>query len=202
MQHAFIRNNGNGRFSIEQLPALAQFSAINGMVVDDFDGDGNLDLCVNTNDYSTDPSNGRYDALNGLILKGDGNGHFIPLSILQSGIFIPGNGKGLAKLRCADGSYLFVSTQNKGPVQVFRSKRPSKLVPVKADDQFAIIELGKGKKRRLEFDYGSSFLSQGSRFINVTPEIKSCVVTNNKGQARVVGIVSNGDEHLKQQKTK
>ncbi|MGZ3924976.1 MAG: VCBS repeat-containing protein, partial [Flavisolibacter sp.] len=202
MQHAFIRNNGNGRFSIEPLPALAQFSAINGMVVDDFDGDGNLDLCVNTNDYSTDPSNGRYDALNGLVLKGDGNGHFIPLSILQSGIFIPGNGKGLAKLRCADGSYLLVSTQNKGPVQVFKSKSPSKLVPVKPDDQLAIIELENGKKRRLEFDYGSSFLSQGSRFVNVTPDTKSCVVTNTKGQARVVGIVSNGEEHLKQQKAR
>ena len=27
---------------------------------------------MNTNDFGTDPANGRYDALNGLVLKGDG----------------------------------------------------------------------------------------------------------------------------------
>ena len=42
------------------------------MIADDFDADGNLDLAINTNDYGTDVSVGRYDALNGLMLKGDG----------------------------------------------------------------------------------------------------------------------------------
>jgi len=68
---------------------------INGMVVDDFDGDGNLDLLINGNDYGTSIGIGRYDAFNGLLLKGDGAGGFIPLSMLQSGINIPGNGKAL-----------------------------------------------------------------------------------------------------------
>lgn len=69
---SFVRNNGNGNFSLEPLPAVAQFSAINAMVTDDFDSDGNLDICINTNDFGTDPANGRYDALNGLVLKGTG----------------------------------------------------------------------------------------------------------------------------------
>ena len=54
---------------MEPLPGIAQYSAINGVITEDFDGDGNLDICINTNDYRTDPSNGRYDALNGLVLK-------------------------------------------------------------------------------------------------------------------------------------
>lgn len=62
---------------------------INGMVTDDFDGDGNLDLCMNTNDYGTEPGSGQYGALNGLVLKGDGKGHFISQSILESGILFP-----------------------------------------------------------------------------------------------------------------
>ncbi|MEP6594847.1 MAG: FG-GAP-like repeat-containing protein [Ginsengibacter sp.] len=84
---SFIRNNGNDSFTMEPLPGVAQYSAINGMVTEDFDSDGNLDICMNTNEYSTDPSNERYDALNGLILIGDGKGKFTSLSILQSGIF-------------------------------------------------------------------------------------------------------------------
>ena len=70
-------NDGTGRFSIGQLPEIVQYSMINGIVVDDFNSDGNLDLCFNTNDYSGDPSNGRSDALNGLVLAGDGKLTFV-----------------------------------------------------------------------------------------------------------------------------
>ena len=116
---AFVRNNGNGKFSLEPLPATGQFSAINAMIVDDFDKDGKLDVCMSTNDFGTDPANGRYDALNGLVLKGDGKGHFEPLNIQQSGIFIPGNGKGLVKLKSINGNYLLVAGQNKGRLKIF-----------------------------------------------------------------------------------
>ena len=61
----------------------AQISALNGMVADDFDGDGNLDVLINGNDWGTEVSVGRYDALNGLVLKGDGKGNFTALSILR-----------------------------------------------------------------------------------------------------------------------
>ena len=191
LQHAFVRNNGNGKFSLEPLPDRAQFSTINGMVSDDFDGDGNLDICMNTNDYSTEPGNGRYDGLNGLILKGDGKGGFTPLSILQSGIFIPGNGKGLAKLKGADGSYLLVSTQNRGPVQIFKNKTTAKLVAVAPADEYCIVDFGNGKKQKLELNYGSSFLSQGSRFISLAATAKKCTIVNNQGKSREADHVTN-----------
>jgi hypothetical protein len=105
-QTSYLRNEGNGKFTIMPLPAQAQFSVINGMVAEDFDGDGNLDVVMNGNDYGTDVSTGRYDALNGLFLKGDGKGNFSPETILQSGIFIPGNGKALVKLKGANNKFL------------------------------------------------------------------------------------------------
>lgn len=61
------------------------------MLVGDYDSDGNLDVLINGNDYGTEVTVGRYDALNGLLLKGDGKGGFKPLTILESGIFIPLN---------------------------------------------------------------------------------------------------------------
>jgi hypothetical protein len=143
---------------------------------------------MNTNDYSTDPSNGRYDALNGLVLKGDGKGHFAPLSILQSGIYVPGNGKGLAKLKGVHNSYLLVATQNRGPVQVFKNKTQTKIVSAMPDDQFAEIEFFDGKHQRVEFNYGSSFLSQGSRFISVNPGAKRCTIVDNHGKKREISL--------------
>jgi hypothetical protein len=186
---AYIQNDGNGRFSIKELPMQAQASILNGMTVDDFDGDGNLDVCMNTNDYSTDPNIGRYDALNGLVLKGNGNGTFTPLTILQSGINISGNGKGLCKLRGADNSCLLIATQNKGPIQVYKNKNtPIKMVMAEPGDVSAMITLKDGKRQKMEFYYGSSFLSQSGRFFQVGNEMTSVEITDTRGRKRIVQI--------------
>jgi len=180
----FIRNNGNGTFTMEPLPDIAQYSAINGMITDDFDGDGNLDICMNTNDYGTVPSYGRYDALDGLILKGDGKGKFTPLSILQSGIFIPENGKALVKLRGSDGKYLIAASQNKGLLKMFALNRGCYFLPVNTDDVTAVITYKGGRRQRRETGYGNSFLSQSGRFITVDGFVSSIEITDSKGRKR------------------
>ncbi|MBU3745555.1 MAG: VCBS repeat-containing protein, partial [Sediminibacterium sp.] len=63
----WIKNNGKGNFEMIPLPKEAQYSTVNGMVVDDFNGDGNLDIAINGNDYGTEVAVGRYDAMNGLV---------------------------------------------------------------------------------------------------------------------------------------
>jgi ASPIC and UnbV/FG-GAP-like repeat/FG-GAP repeat len=183
---SFIRNKGNGTFAMEPLPDMAQYSAINGMIIDDFDGDGNLDICMNTNDYGTEPSFGRYDALNGLILKGDGKGKFTPLTSLQSGIFIPENGKALVKLRSSDGKYLIAASQNKGPLKVFQLNKTCSFLALNSDDVYAIIGYKDGRHQKREIGYGNSFLSQSARFITVDNNISSMEITNSKGKTRKV----------------
>ncbi len=183
---SFIRNNGNGTFTMEPLPGMAQYSAINGMVADDFDGDGNLDICMNTNDYGTVPSYGRYDALNGLILRGDGKGGFTPLNIVQSGIFIPGNGKALVKLRSSDGKYLIAASQNKGPLKVFELNKDCSFLVLNADDVSAIMVYKDGRRQKRETGYGNSFLSQSGRFIAIDKTMSSIEITNSKGKTRKI----------------
>lgn len=185
---SLIRNNGNGTFTMAALPDVAQYSVINGIVTDDFDGDGNLDICMNTNDYGTEPGNGRHDALNGLILKGDGEGGFTPLSILQSGIYISGNGKGMAKLKGANNNYLMAATQNHGPLQIYKCKQSAKLVLAEPGDVFAILEFANGKKQKTECYYGSSFLSQSSRFFSIPQNVRSCTITGIQGKTRNVSL--------------
>lgn len=185
MQSAIIRNNGDKGFEILPLPFMAQMSVVNGMIADDFDGDGFTDLFMNTNDYSADPNVGRYDALNGLVLKGNGDCSFTPLSMLQSGITIPGNGKALTKLLGAKGNYLIAASQNRGPLLMFTARQPAaKNIRLNDDDAYAILEMNSGKNIKYEAYFGNSFLSQSSRFITISTQVKNCVIYNRKGQKR------------------
>jgi hypothetical protein len=186
LQSCFLQNDGNGKFTLLPLPLEAQVSVINGMIADDFDGDGNLDVLVNGNDFGTDISIGRYDALNGLLLKGDGNGHFFPLSIQQSGIYIPGNGKALVKLAGSKGNYLVAASQYRDAMKVFELKTTPQLLKINPDDRMAILHYTNGKVRKEEFYYGSSFLSQSARFISITPTISAVEITNNTGSKRKI----------------
>ncbi len=186
LKSCFLRNDGNGKFTLVPLPVEAQFSALNGMETGDFDGDGNLDVVINGNDYGTDVSIGRYDALNGLLLKGDGHGNFQPLSILQSGIYIPGNGKALVKLRDTKGNVLLAASQHKDLLKVFKLNGTSKTISVRPDDAYAIIKYKNGKMEKQEFYFGSSFLSQSARFIKLDDNMASIIIFDGKGNQRVV----------------
>jgi hypothetical protein len=184
----FIRNEGNGTFTMIPLPVQAQISALNGMTVDDFDGDGNLDVVINGNDFGTEVATGRYDALNGLYLKGDGKGGFKPLSILKSGIYLPGNGKALVKLLGNKGSYNLVSSENKGPLKVFQLKKPVKSWRANAFDESATITSNTGSVTKHEFTYGASFLSQSSRFLLLNSNTESVTVTSTDGKTRSIDL--------------
>jgi hypothetical protein len=187
-QTSLIRNDGNGKFSIVPLPVQAQFSVINGMVAEDFDGDGNLDIVMNSNDYGTEPFVGRYDAMNGLFLKGDGRGNFNAETILQSGIFIPGNGKALVKLRSAKGGCLLAAGQNRGPLKVYRLKKNQRIIQLAPLDVKAGLQYKNGKSVVQEFYYGNSFLSQSGRFMLVNDQVTAVEVTDSKGVKRKINL--------------
>ena len=187
-QSVFLRNDGNGKFTIVPLPKEAQVSVLNGMVTSDFDGDGNLDVAISGNDYGTEVSQGRYDALNGLVLRGDGKGNFKPMSILNSGIYIPEDGKALVKLLDNNGNLVIAASQNKGPLKVFKLYRKVQHMPILPNDINAVLTFKNGNIQKEEFYYGSSFLSQSARFLLIPAEVKSITITNNSGAKRTIEI--------------
>ncbi len=65
-----LKNNGKGKFEMIALPVMAQLSPLYGMVTGDYNNDGNLDVAISGNDYGTEVTNGRYDAMNWLIIDG------------------------------------------------------------------------------------------------------------------------------------
>ncbi len=190
LQSCYLRNDGGGKFTMIPLPKEAQVSTLNGMVVDDFDDDGNLDILINGNDFGTDVSSGRYDALNGLLLKGNGAGDFTPLSILQSGIYIPGNGKALVKLQSSNGNYLVAASQNHDVLKLFELKNKMNTVRLNADDISATLNFKNGKIQKDEFYNGSSFLSQSAGFITIGKNVVSVQIINRKGNSRKISFAN------------
>lgn len=181
-KNSFIRNDGKGSFTIIALPVTAQLSCVNGIVVEDFDSDGNLDICLNTNDYGTIPSLGRYDALNGLVLKGDGKGNFESLSLLQSGIYIPGNGRALCMLAGANNSPIIAASQNRGDLKLFKLNNGNSLVTVPENAVYAELKMKDERKRKVEFPIGTSFLSQSSKHLIKTTAISEILWAGSDGK--------------------
>jgi hypothetical protein len=186
LKSCYCRNDGHGRFTLFPLPREAQFSVLNGMIVDDFDGDSNPDVLMVGNDYSTEVSVGRNDALNGLLLKGDGHGGFKAASILESGFYVPGNAKALVKLRGKKEGYLVAASQNKGPVKVFELKRTVQQIPWQPGDISAEITWHDGSRQKQECYTGSSYLSESAGFFTVSGQASSVTITNASGQIRTV----------------
>ena len=104
-----LHNEGGGAFTSSPLPRLAQIAPIKSIVVHDVDGDGNLDLLAAGNLFDSEPNTPRADAGNGLWLRGDGRGGFVPVSPRASGFLAPHNVSGLALLDTPAGKVVLVA---------------------------------------------------------------------------------------------
>jgi len=89
-------NDGHGHFAFRELPRLAQTSPIFGTAAADFNGDGNIDFVAVQNFAGPQVETGRFDGGISLLLLGDGQGGFTAAPAQDSGICIPGEGRGVA----------------------------------------------------------------------------------------------------------
>ncbi len=91
----YAENTGDGKFSLRPLPVEAQFSTINAILTDDYNGDGYRDIIIAGNLFGVEVETVRPDAGIGLLLTGDGKGNFTPVNYLESGILLPCEVNGL-----------------------------------------------------------------------------------------------------------
>ena len=140
------------------------------------------------NDYGMEPFTGRHDAFMGLYLKGNGKGGFKEIPMAQSGLSINGDAKGLASIQSAKGNELFIATQNQDSLKVYEKTNngQSKFIRLKPDDFYADIIYRDSGKRRIEFYYGSTYLSQSSRTLQVDPKMSKIIITDYSGRKREV----------------
>jgi enediyne biosynthesis protein E4 len=113
-------NTGDTDFVAKELPIEAQFAPINDILIEDLNNDGNLDALVIGNNYGNEVFIGHLDALNGLVLLGDGSGQFNVLPTAKSGFLVEYDAKHLETVKTADGSLLYLVAQNRDRLRVFR----------------------------------------------------------------------------------
>jgi hypothetical protein len=187
MATSYIENLGGGKFTITQFSNLVQVAPVNGIQIDDVNRDGYPDIIMVGNDYSYEPNTGQFDAFTGLILAGDGTGDFTVLPSVESGFFVNGDGKALAKISGGEKD-LLVATQNKDSVKVFThhgDQWRNRISPGPLDT-FAEVVFENRKKQRIEFYYGAGYLSQSTRMIRIPDQVKSITIYDSKGNKREV----------------
>ena len=118
-------NNGDGSFTLVPLPNEAQEAPIYGILPGDFDHDGHTDLLLAGNFDGFPPSIGRMAASYGVLLRGDGRGRFTAVPESESGFFVPGQTRDIARVRTAHGDLLIVARNNDRPL-IFRENRMQK----------------------------------------------------------------------------
>lgn len=121
---SLVRNNGDGSFTLVPLPLEAQIAPVYGILAEDFDRDGDLDLLLAGNFDGVKPEIGRLSAGYGLYLRGDGKGGFEPVPARESGFFVPGQARDIQRVRTPRGALYVVARNNDRPL-AFRWNGPA-----------------------------------------------------------------------------
>ncbi len=116
LSSSVLINDGKGNFKIEPLPVEAQFSPVYGILMDDIDRDGNLDLLLGGNLYRVKPEVGRYDASFGTFLKGDGEGKFKTVPNRDCGLMIDGEVRDIKRIKVGKDNLILVARNNDTPI--------------------------------------------------------------------------------------
>ena len=121
LQSAILWNN-NGSFELQALPVQAQFSPVFGIVAEDLDADGKIDLWLGGNFYAVKPQVGRLNASKGVFLKGNGGRSFSHVSHRETGIRVEGEVRDAGVIDVKGTRHLVVARNNAG-VLIFKKTR-------------------------------------------------------------------------------
>lgn len=119
LKTAYFESGKDGRFKEKNLPIEAQFSPVFTITPLDYDGDGKKDLILCGNLNQSRLRFGKYDANDGILLKGNGKGSFTYIPQQLSGFKIKGDVRSVVKV---GNTLLFGINQEKLRAYQFDSK--------------------------------------------------------------------------------
>jgi hypothetical protein len=182
----YLKNKGNGKFELIDMPIESQTSPIFGILAEDFNEDGHTDILMVGNDYGAQPILGRMDGFNGLMLKGKGDGTFEPLSIRESGFYVPGDAKSIVQI-FNQKKRSFLASQNNDRLLGFDIASDAAIFNPESDDVLVdFLDTNNQTILKKELYYGNGFLSQSSRKIPIPKNTKSIKVTKYNQETRVL----------------
>jgi hypothetical protein len=104
--------NNNSSFEPIDLPYQAQISSINDFLIDDYNNDGNKDILIVGNLFTSEVETTRNDASYGLILTGNGDGTFKAMSRKETGFYAPSDAKKLHVVNLKNEQGIIVGNNN------------------------------------------------------------------------------------------
>jgi hypothetical protein len=108
--------NDHGVFKAKELPLQANFFPVYAISTGDFDHDGKQDILLAGNTDHARIKLGKIDAGYGVLLKGDGKGHFEYVPQLKSGLSVKGCTRDIIKLKGKNGDNVIFTINNQAPV--------------------------------------------------------------------------------------
>jgi len=184
-ESSYFENKGNGIFERAPLPLLCQVAPVFGMITDDFNNDGHADILITGNSYSTEVSTGNYDAMTGLLLTGDGKGHFTVQHSRMTGFRADGDSKGMALLHLGDSLSVVLVASNNGKLQAYEFMNSNeRLITATRDETYAVIKRKDGRVFKQELYFGNGYLSAPARTIRFSNQFMSITLYSTKGKTR------------------
>ncbi len=89
-RHGIFINQAGNSFAFKSLPRYTQISTVRSIAVLDINKDQKNDIIIGGNFYGTDAQLGRYDASEGALLLGKGDGNFDVVGPSTSGLYLNG----------------------------------------------------------------------------------------------------------------
>jgi len=114
-----IVTNENGIFHIKPLSYQAQVAPVNGILIDDFDGDSNIDILLIGNSYAAEVETGRHDAGTGILLLGASTGNFTSIPLKETGFFANGDAKSIISVDLRNKKQIILIGNNSSAMQSF-----------------------------------------------------------------------------------
>lgn len=118
----WVKNLGQNRYEVHELPIEAQFSPIYGFATHDFDGDGHKDVMAVGNFYGNQARMGKCDASFGTYLKGNGQGNFKVVKHQESGFAVYGEARDIKMIHGNLPESLILISRNNAETRLFKAK--------------------------------------------------------------------------------
>ncbi|MEL6133018.1 MAG: FG-GAP-like repeat-containing protein, partial [Bacteroidota bacterium] len=122
METSVWMSQPDGTYAWKTLPLEAQVAPVYGMLVEDLDGDGHLDILLGGNFSRAKPEIGIYAASYGTFLKGNGKGAFTFIPNKEVGLQIKGEVRDIVSIQTDKGKRIVVA-RNDGPAQWLKINR-------------------------------------------------------------------------------
>ncbi|MDE3125704.1 MAG: VCBS repeat-containing protein, partial [Bacteroidota bacterium] len=108
----YLENKGKAGFQLNQLPIEAQYAPVFGISIVDVNADGKKDILLTGDNTFTRIKFGRYDANHGVLLLGDGKGHFKYVPQYESGLKIRTNVRSAEVIQLGEQQHILIGSND------------------------------------------------------------------------------------------